>query len=213
MLQAEHHRFHRHAALEEDTGGREQDQASQQAHHQRPVVGILPMDLARFRGQPVRQRAAGECHPTPPLPGPDQTGSRRRRRHTEPIVARFTRFRHGDHGDRPIRGAGGREPPLLHPRPLQTVAPGPATTGGRALARHCMPDGRQEILAPERQLPQPLPRGEGAQEPRGQVLVPDAHLGPPGGDPAAPSRPSPVPGPARHRCARVCSRWKRARYF
>ena len=50
MLQAEDDFFHRDAPFQEPAGGIEQHQAGQQPQHQMPIVGIFPLDLARFRG-------------------------------------------------------------------------------------------------------------------------------------------------------------------
>jgi hypothetical protein len=41
-----------------------------------PIVGIVPLNLTRVRGQQMLQRAAVVCNVAPSLPGPDQPGSR-----------------------------------------------------------------------------------------------------------------------------------------
>jgi len=59
MLQTEHDLFHRHAALQAESRRVEQHQASQQAQHQMPVVGIFRLHLAGLGRQQVLQRAEG----------------------------------------------------------------------------------------------------------------------------------------------------------
>ena len=144
MLQAAHDLFHGHASFEKDMAGREQDEASQQAQDQMSVIGILPMDLAGFRRQQMRERAEGMFHPTAPLPGPDQAGSCAGRRLTEQVVARLPRFLHDAQGDRPVRGAGGGEPRIPPPGQLQTVSPGPVGPGQPLLACDPAPRGQME---------------------------------------------------------------------
>src|SRR5882724_206058 len=71
---------------------------------------------------------------------------------------------------------------IAHPSPL------PATAGRGTLVLHMMPQGCEEILPAVLPLPHPLLLGQSAQYPRGQVLVPNAHLGQLVGGPAAQHR-------------------------
>jgi hypothetical protein len=144
MLQAEHDLFHRHAALAEDTGRIEQDQARQQAQDQVAIVGVFPLDLPRLRGQQVLQQAEMVVNPAPPFPGPDYTGRRERRRLTEQRVALVARLVDDDHRDRPRGGAGGGEPHLAAPGPLEAVTPGPVGPVPQLLACDPRPVGPWE---------------------------------------------------------------------
>ena len=85
-------------------------------------------------------------NPTAPFPGPDQTGSCTGCHLTEQVVARLAWFLDDDHGNRPVRGAGGCEPCIPHPRQLEAVAPGPVRPGGQFLTRHPAPVGQLEDI-------------------------------------------------------------------
>jgi hypothetical protein len=146
MLQTKHDRFHRHAPLEEPAGGVEQPQTSPQPQHQMPIVGSLLMNLARLRRPQMLQRAEGVFNPTAPFPGPDQTGSCTGCHLTEQVGACLAWFLDDDHGNRPVRGAGGCEPCILHPRQLEAVAPGPVPPGDQVLTRHPAPVGQLEDI-------------------------------------------------------------------
>jgi hypothetical protein len=139
MLQTEQHLFHRHAALAEDTGCIEQDDASQEPQDQMPIVGRFRLHLAGLGGQQVLQRAEMMFNPTSSPPGPDQTWCRDECLPAEQVEALVSRFIDNDERDPPIGGAGCGESGIPDPWYLGALTPGPVGQGPEVLARHPAP--------------------------------------------------------------------------
>ena len=141
MVQAKHHLFPRHPALQTEARRLEQHQASQQAPYQRPVVGVRRLHLAGLGRQQVFERAEGMLNPTAPAPGPDQAWCGDRRRRAAQVEAFFPRFVDEDKRHPPIIGTYDRQSGIAEPlwmsSALERLLSGEATEGGRAEERTC----------------------------------------------------------------------------
>src|SRR5512138_961064 len=89
------------------------------------IVGIFAVHLTGPSRQQVLQRPKAVLNPVAPLPGPDEPRRTEGGFQTPHVILIRTGLLDNSNSHGPIRGTGGPQPHVAHPRHLLTIPPRP----------------------------------------------------------------------------------------